>query len=82
MKYTILILALMSIFMTTNCGEKPVVKQVQTGYYYCPMHPEITDTKPGLCKICNMKLEFKADSKTEEQNLEKEHANEHEGEAK
>jgi len=29
-------------------GEKSV--------YYCPMHPQITDNKPGECPICHMSL--------------------------
>lgn len=24
--------------------------------YTCPMHPEVTDTKPGRCPKCKMKL--------------------------
>ena len=24
--------------------------------YVCPMHPEVTSDKPGLCPKCNMKL--------------------------
>lgn len=27
--------------------------------YYCPMHPEITSDKPGICPICKMDLELK-----------------------
>ena len=26
--------------------------------YYCPMHPEITSDKPGICPICKMDLEL------------------------
>lgn len=25
--------------------------------YACPMHPEVRDTKPGVCPRCNMRLE-------------------------
>ena len=25
--------------------------------YVCPMHPEISDTKPGMCSVCHMALE-------------------------
>lgn len=27
--------------------------------YVCPMHPEVTDTKPSRCPKCKMKLEKK-----------------------
>ncbi len=29
----------------------------QTTTYTCPMHPEVTDTKPGKCPKCGMNLE-------------------------
>jgi len=29
----------------------------QTTKYACPMHPEVTDTKPGKCPKCGMNLE-------------------------
>jgi hypothetical protein len=25
--------------------------------YVCPMHPEVTSDKPGICPTCNMRLE-------------------------
>ncbi|MBK6795297.1 MAG: multicopper oxidase domain-containing protein [Acidobacteria bacterium] len=28
----------------------------QTGFYVCPMHPEVISNKPGSCPKCNMKL--------------------------
>lgn len=24
--------------------------------YFCPMHPEVTSTSPGKCRICGMQL--------------------------
>ncbi|MEN3329456.1 MAG: hypothetical protein V7638_4263 [Acidobacteriota bacterium] len=33
--------------------RKPAVKRV---VYACPMHPEVTSTKPGRCPKCNMEL--------------------------
>lgn len=27
--------------------------------YVCPMHPNVTDNKPGICSICGMSLEMK-----------------------
>jgi membrane fusion protein, copper/silver efflux system len=32
--------------------------------YYCPMHPEVTSDKPGICPKCNMDLEPMPDKKT------------------
>lgn len=28
----------------------------QKDLYYCPMHPQYTSDRPGICPICNMKL--------------------------
>lgn len=28
-----------------------------TGFYQCPMHPEVTSDKPGSCSKCGMDLE-------------------------
>jgi hypothetical protein len=30
--------------------------------YFCPMHPEITSDKPGVCPKCKMDLELKEDT--------------------
>jgi FtsP/CotA-like multicopper oxidase with cupredoxin domain len=30
--------------------------EIQTSSYACPMHPEVTDSKPGTCPKCGMKL--------------------------
>ena len=48
--------------MGITTAEKPVSNIVaqqepaQTGFYVCPMHPEVISNKPGLCPKCNMKL--------------------------
>jgi hypothetical protein len=34
----------------------------QTVVYACPMHPDVTSDKPGVCPKCNMKLEPKPTS--------------------
>ena len=34
----------------------PFKKEIATGTYYCPMHPEITSDKSGTCPKCNMDL--------------------------
>ena len=48
--------------MGITTAEKPVSNIVaqqepaQTGFYVCPMHPEVISNKPGSCPKCNMKL--------------------------
>jgi membrane fusion protein, copper/silver efflux system len=37
----------------TSCGEKASANEE----YYCPMHPEVVQDKPGTCPKCNMNLE-------------------------
>lgn len=32
--------------------------------YYCPMHPEVTAEKPGVCPICNMSLVKRTEKKS------------------
>jgi cytochrome oxidase Cu insertion factor (SCO1/SenC/PrrC family) len=34
----------------------PRAKQRAAARYVCPMHPEVTSSKPGVCPKCNMKL--------------------------
>lgn len=36
-----------------------VHRHAKNPLYYCPMHPEITSDKPGICPICKMDLELK-----------------------
>jgi hypothetical protein len=36
----------------------------QGGYYTCPMHPQIHQSKPGKCPICGMNLVFKKNAAT------------------
>jgi YHS domain-containing protein len=38
-------------------------KASETGYWTCPMHPEIHQAGPGQCPICGMNLEFKKTTK-------------------
>jgi len=37
-----------------NVGVHSTAEAVDV--YTCPMHPEVTDTKPGRCPKCKMKL--------------------------
>jgi YHS domain-containing protein len=41
-------------------------KTSETGYWTCPMHPEIHQAGPGQCPICGMNLEFKKTTKASE----------------
>ena len=34
-------------------------KTAEKAQYVCPMHPEVVSDQPGVCPICNMKLEKK-----------------------
>ncbi len=27
-----------------------------SGEYYCPMHPDVSETSPGNCPVCDMNL--------------------------
>jgi YHS domain-containing protein len=39
------------------------VKAAETGYWTCPMHPEVHKTASGQCPICGMNLVFKKSDK-------------------
>ncbi len=36
--------------------------------YYCPMHPEVTSDKPGVCPICHMDLVLKTNDSNQIEN--------------
>lgn len=38
--------------------EKPGKGHTVAAIYTCPMHPEVTSSKPGKCPKCNMNLEL------------------------
>lgn len=40
----------------TDTTTSDTTKKV-TAAYACPMHPEVTSDKPGVCKKCEMNLE-------------------------
>ena len=45
--------------MTGDTTSKPA----QAGYWTCPMHPEVHQTKAGQCPKCGMNLEYKETAK-------------------
>ncbi len=58
-----LVIAGLSI-MTAGCSKPNESREMHAqgrGTYYCPMHPEVTSEKPGICPICNMELVKMAD---------------------
>ncbi|HEY2963666.1 MAG TPA: SCO family protein [Pyrinomonadaceae bacterium] len=48
-------LALTFLFVLLVCAEVGVVR-AQSARYSCPMHPDVTSTKPGKCRKCGMTL--------------------------
>jgi hypothetical protein len=38
-------------------ARKNIAKNILSGTYYCPMHPEVTSSVPGKCTKCGMDLE-------------------------
>jgi Cu(I)/Ag(I) efflux system membrane fusion protein/cobalt-zinc-cadmium efflux system membrane fusion protein len=43
--------------MTLGPKSQNQPQHVHKDIYYCPMHPTYTSDKPGICPICQMKLE-------------------------
>lgn len=62
-------------FILISCSRekteiKPDHQHEQTKeIYYCPMHPNVTSDKPGVCPICHMDLVKKSDSQEINQDL-------------
>jgi YHS domain-containing protein len=46
-----------------NSIKTDTSKTSESGYWTCPMHPEIHQSTPGQCPICGMNLEFKKSEK-------------------
>ncbi|MBL7994380.1 efflux RND transporter periplasmic adaptor subunit, partial [bacterium] len=65
MKY-VLVLSILIVAGIAGCSNKESSgdeKEKTKEIYYCPMHPEVTSEKPGVCPICNMDLVKKVDEK-------------------
>jgi hypothetical protein len=41
------------------CAKKTKTATATDEVYSCPMHPEVTSSKPGVCSKCKMDLEKK-----------------------
>jgi membrane fusion protein, copper/silver efflux system len=56
----IIIFALIAVpVLYTGCGSENHDHSAVAKTYYCPMHPEVTSNKPGVCPICHMDLVLK-----------------------
>jgi cytochrome oxidase Cu insertion factor (SCO1/SenC/PrrC family) len=51
----ILTTAMPAIFFSNQVAGQT---QQRAGHYVCPMHPNVTSSKPGKCPKCNMALRF------------------------
>ncbi len=56
---------------TSEKKETPAV----SGYYTCPMHPEIHDAAAGKCPKCGMNLEFKKEAPAAKTPAKMDHSN-------
>ena len=71
-KYILYIIFLLLVI--TSCKESKkkhtdgiytdTVMHSHEARYYCPMHPEVTSDKPGICPKCDMDLELIPDKKS------------------
>jgi protein SCO1 len=56
-----LALALLLVFSSSPAILNAQTRaKAQAARYECPMHPDVTSTKPGKCRKCGMKLEKKS----------------------
>lgn len=52
--FIFIILTLAGVTGCSTPKEKPAGSQVKL--YYCPMHPDVVQDKPGTCPKCGMAL--------------------------
>jgi P-type Cu+ transporter len=57
-------------FLDNSKSAAPNVEQSSSGFYVCPMDPEVRQTRPGPCPKCGMALEPEAPSLDEKENPE------------
>jgi Cu(I)/Ag(I) efflux system membrane fusion protein len=50
-------------------GHEQTQQAVKADLYYCPMHPEVTSDKPGVCPICHMDLVKRTDTGASSQSM-------------
>ncbi len=55
--WLLLLLAILLTACTKSESRKHTGQNHQEIKYYCPMHPEVVTSAPGLCPICGMELQ-------------------------
>ncbi|MFO7445793.1 MAG: efflux RND transporter periplasmic adaptor subunit [Ignavibacteriaceae bacterium] len=69
-KYLMIILVAAASLISISCGEEKENGAASADKtYYCPMHPEVTSNKPGVCPICHMDLVLKSSDEAMEEHL-------------
>lgn len=65
MKYLLILILTFTLTLGfTGCSDNngDQHSEHQADLYYCPMHPEVTSDKPGVCPICHMDLVKKSEN--------------------
>ncbi len=56
MKYFFMLLITVLTATAVNAQNSAQTDTTSKASYYCPMHPEVTASKPATCNKCGMKL--------------------------